>query len=213
MSYDPQRLDTPGSLGELFQRVRNLERRLIGDIDFALLSGRGTVPAGPTTDQYIFDLQAEDGSNDPEAWTNDLNSDVFELGLHDFSSAGIVNPGDHQGVSILQTGTYLMFQRIQDGTAPGVTTSAKGLSVEYTKDGVNGVDRDFIYGDPFHTINGWGQNMRVFSLPNDVVHGVVPPSGPIALQSQNRTAETFTADVGLLIIRLPYALPFWIRTP
>lgn len=193
----------PGHEGRI-QALEKSTMQALG-LDFALLEGGGTIPAGPTTDKYIFDLSAERHTDDPDNWTN--SADVFTLGLHNFTG-GIVNPGNHQGVSIIATGTYLMLQRLQVISSSASYTGTKALSVEYTKDGVNGVDYDFIYGDPFHAIEGWSQNTRVFSLPNDVAHGVVPPSGPIALQSQNSTSQSFDVAVGLLIIRLPFALPF-----
>lgn len=172
--------------------------------DFALLEGTGTIPAGPTANRYVFGLGGAN-SDTPADWTSSTTS--FELSSHTFSGA-IVNAGAHQGVSILVTGTYFMFMQMQ------ITTSATtyrgvdlSLSLEKTTDSVNGVDYDFIFGDPLLTVDGYSYNAVVMSVPPTIGGVTGPPSGPICLQAKNNTAGSYTVDVGLLIIRSPFALP------
>lgn len=190
------RPNTSTRLGDHEARIRALERvRADADIDYALLEGTATIPAGPSTSRFIFGLGGP-GGDDPDSWTS--NPDAFSLSSHNYSGS-VVNGGLHQGVSFDLPGRYAMELAIQLISGDPRAGLDLQIFLEPTRDGVMATEMDFVFGDPSLIRNGFGFNKIIWAVYETDI-----PSGPIALQVVNSTGSTFGADVGLHVERHPH---------
>jgi hypothetical protein len=196
MSTDPRRITDDGSIGELFGRVRALERAFHADgLPFATIRNFGGALSLPDHALHYFDLvggsTAIFDTNDPDIFQNGVTSAITGSPLH--------------GIESLAAGSYAI---LLNGDLTGGTPGAQGIIYHTDIAAGSGFLSTFLLGrNQLALGDNWdaGLTNHIFSIEFEGFPTDADAPCVYIPQAQVLSGAAASANVQMIIIQLsPY---------